>query len=74
MTWFTLTISLIQMIKIRVTQRTQVCHTNSTRKIEQPPPTVHRDPGALAFDNNVFCEVIQALCDMTLRKVEKWCG
>jgi hypothetical protein len=74
MTWFTLKISLIQMIEEKVMRRTQVCYTNSRRKIEQLPPTMHRDPGTLAFHDNVFCKVIQALCDMTLRKVEKRCG
>ena len=74
MTWFALTISLIRMIGEKITRRTQVCHTNSRRKIEQPPPTMHRDPRALALHNNVLCEVTQALCDMTLRKVKKGCG
>ena len=71
MAWYTLPISLIRRIGKKVTRCTQVCHTDSRRKIEQPPPTMHRDPGALAFHNHVFCEVIQALGDMTLRKVEK---
>jgi hypothetical protein len=62
------------MIGEKFTQRTQVYHTDSRRKIEQPPPIMHRNPGALALHDNLFCEVIQTLCDMMLRKVEKRCG
>ena len=62
------------MIGEKVKRRTQACHTDSRRKIEQPPPAMHGDPGTLALHNHVFCEVIQTLCDMTLCKVEEWCG
>jgi hypothetical protein len=52
-------------------RRTQVCNTDATRKIEQLPPTLHRDPRALPFHNDIFCEMVQPFCDMALRKVEE---
>ena len=64
----TLSIEWVEKSSFR---RTQVRNTDSTRKIEQLPPAMHRDPGALAFHNDVFCEMVQPFCDMALRKVEE---
>ena len=38
--------------------RTQVGDTNATRKIEQFPPAMHRDPRTLAFLNHVLGETV----------------
>ena len=46
----------IESVEKRSFRRTQVCNTDSTQT-EELPPVMHRNPGALALHDDVFCEI-----------------
>ena len=71
MTWVRTSRALKDEREKETPRRIQICGADARRKVEQPPPAMHRDPRAIAFLEHVFHEAKQAFCDMAVRKVNE---